>query len=81
MNLVLPIIKQIVPRLLAEEICGVQPMTEPIDGLFKLRSIRSSIDKVKDGELCHSFTDGWLVGYGTEWISVDLWWKIKIAGL
>lgn len=35
----------------------------------------------KEGNSVHSFTKGWLIYYGTEYIPVDTWWKIKIAGL
>ena len=80
-KIVLPDIKKVVPHIMAEQLCGVQPMSQPINSLFKLRSIRGGSDIVKDGTTRHSFTDGWQVAYGTEWISVDLWWKIKIAGL
>lgn len=34
-----------------------------------------------EGDTRHVFGVGWQRRYGDEWISVDLWLKIKIAGL
>lgn len=90
MNPVLPpvrmsIIRKILPELLAQELCSVQPMTSGVE-IFNVR--RSSDRRVfdmtetfKNGTLRHSFLTGWERYYHGEWIPHDLWLKIKIAGL
>lgn len=34
----LPLIRRVMPKLLAHQICGVQPMTGPTAGIFSLRT-------------------------------------------
>lgn len=80
MKITLPMIKNLTPELLAKDIIGVQPMTESSAELFTIKHVDKEPD-FKEGDWRHSFMEGWQTYYGNTWISVDLWWKIKIAGL
>jgi hypothetical protein len=75
----MPFTKQLMPKVLAEDIAGVQPMMENVGKIFTFKN--SSMFEPKQGALQHSFVEGWQCYYGTQWISVDLWLKIKIKGL
>lgn len=44
-KIILPIIRRVMPSIIAHDICGVQPMTGPASQIFSLRSKYSGIDQ------------------------------------
>lgn len=42
---VLPMMRRVVPQLIAQDICGVQPMTGPTGTIFALNTLDSMIEK------------------------------------
>ncbi len=82
----LPLIRKVMPSLIASDIAGVQPLQE---NTFKhVMSINydstpwlTRLENTPDGTLIHEFAKGYSRVYGTELIDLDLYWKIKIAGL
>lgn len=81
MNIILPIIRNIHPKVIAADIVGVQPMTSAGE-VFKLKYVeRAKLPEPKQGDLRHHFIHGYQRYYGTAWISDHLWCKIKIKGL
>lgn len=90
--ILIPVIRQITPEILAEEICSVQPMSESAGSIYGLKASQFSMkietdviqfkNPPKQGDTRHVFGRGWERYYGTEWISTETWlWKIKIHGL
>ena len=75
-----PIVKNLMPSLVASNIVGVQPMSADTGNIFKLKYIHGPND-VPQGTLTHEFIRGYVRRYGTEDIPADIWWKIKIRGL
>lgn len=43
------IVKRIIPQMIAADICGVQPMSGPVGGIFSMR-IKSPFDSVEPTE-------------------------------
>ena len=80
--ILIPVIRQITPEILAEEICSVQPMTNA-GKIFDLKaprfSMRIETDVIQSkkppqqGDTRHVFGRGWECYYGTEWISTETW--------
>lgn len=80
MKILIPIIRREMPKLFAHEMASTQPVN--ISGkVLKAIWEQTSNRKYKQGELVHDFAKGWLRYYGTEFIPLDLWLKIKIKGL
>ena len=81
MKIEIPLLRTIDPRVLAQELTGVQPMT--MGGhAFSLRYIESSkLPKPIQGAWRHDFLFGNQRYYGTQWIAEQVWVKIKIKGL
>jgi len=40
-RIIMPLIRRIIPGLIAQDICGVQPMQGPVEDVFKLRIVNS----------------------------------------
>lgn len=80
MNISLPMIRQVLPTLVAQDIVGVQPMVDGAGEVFKLRHCIDIKESVQGGRR-HSFTCGWQRYYGTQWIPEHLWINLKIRGL
>jgi hypothetical protein len=77
----LNLIRRMVPTLMAEELVGVQPMSDnTMSSLIKW--IKSNEKPMyNQGDRIRCFARGWLRYYGTEFISQDLWISLKIKGL
>lgn len=80
MKIQIPLIKNIAPEFLAQELCSVQLMTSEHTSAFKLKH-EVGEPPFKEGTVRHEFLRGWTIKYGDEWIPMDLWWKIKISGV
>ena len=81
-NIILPIINKPAEPL-PEDLWSIQSMTSPTGEIFKLK-ISSVSEPVTaedlHGKLRHSFLNGWERNYHGQWIGMDLWRKIKVAG-
>ena len=77
----LPVIKNIKLGIIADTIIGVQPMMNHVSNFNLKISKNCKEEAYKEGAIRHSFLDGWQRFYGGTWISIDDWWKLKIAGL
>jgi hypothetical protein len=70
------------PTSLVEDIIGVQPMMDDSGENFVLKITPTYGEReYSQGDWQHSFLNGWQIYYGTDWIDIDVWWKIKVAGL
>jgi long-subunit fatty acid transport protein len=79
-NIRIPIIKNIDAKTLAADICSVQPMACEAGEVFNLASSVEA-PPAPEGSIRHSFTEGWQVKYGDEWVDYGDWVKLKIKGL
>lgn len=74
-------VRKIAPLLLAEDITGVQPMKGDLLNNVLNVKVSSKEHNPVQGELIHDLMQGCLRYYGTEYIPVSLWTKIKLTGL
>ena len=64
----IPMIRKVMPELLARDIAGVQPMTDDCGEVFKLRYIEGYRKHDRFGTIIHSFIEGWMIHDGKEFI-------------
>ncbi len=56
----MPVVKRLTPKLLAEQIAGVQPMDEKVgEAFWKVEYVKDKIWKV--GSIIHCFLNGWRI--------------------
>lgn len=80
-SLRIDLIRRTIPTLMAEELTSVQPMSgDMLPAVLKLFKEYTPREYTQ-GERVHDFALGWLRYYGTEFISEDLWIRLKIKRL
>lgn len=82
-KILLPMIRRVMPTVIAHDLMNVQPMTGEVGKIFTLKAVtHEQIEELaKEGATRHVFGRGWERFYGGEWISDDLYWKLKIKGV
>ena len=71
MKVLLPMMRRIMPELMAGELASVQPMSEEVgDSLFSLK-VRDKPLRPRFGEIIHSFIEGWLIYDGNKHIPFE----------
>jgi hypothetical protein len=78
-RILIPVIRDAMPQLLAQELAGVQPMTGAGE-IFTLKKVTQKERQPHQGEWMHDFIRGHLRYYGSQWIPQQLWIKIKLKG-
>jgi len=65
--------RKTMPRLRATDIVGVQPMTEPAVGLFKMKYTSKEDSEYWNyfGDTIHNFLYGYMVWIGDDYIIID----------
>lgn len=84
MNITIPLIRKVLPKLVAQDLIGVQLMQDSAGEIFTFKTVTYVGDNPPppcEGDTRHVFGRGWEIVYGGEWIPHDTWTKIKIAGL
>ena len=68
-KVLIPIIRNVMPQTIAEDIVGVQPMTNSVSEVFAVRPVTWIINCY--GDMIHSFIYGHQWFNGEDWICVD----------
>ena len=66
----LPILNNMISKLISEEICSVQPIPDNCSSYFQSSVITEPINYLF-GSLVHQFGRGWMVYDGTDFINID----------
>lgn len=85
LKILIPMIRKVLPELVARDIVGVQPMQDSAGDIFKYKTVTYTEDDPppipNEGDRRHVFGQGWQIFYGGDWISEHVWLKLKLAGL
>lgn len=83
-NIMIPMIRRIIPTTIAHDIVSAQPMTGDEGKVYQLKyrygDPATEVAPV-EGARRHVFGQGYEVYYGNEWIAQETYLKIKRAGL
>jgi hypothetical protein len=68
-GILLSLIRKVMPQIIAADICGVQPMLEPVGKIFSLNPIYEA-DRHPDvfGDIVHDFLRGWMFHDGEKFV-------------
>jgi len=69
LKVLIPTMRKIIPQMIAEDIVGVQPMSEDIGEVFQVRHVSWVINCY--GDIIHNFIFGYQWFNGEEWGCVD----------